>query len=154
MQIKIFTLPVTDDGKETEALNRFLRGNKILAVEQQLVNSGGSASWCFCVRYLERAGRAHTTNGNGTKKAKVDYKESLEPAVFARFNELRKIRKEVAAAAVVPAYAIFTDAELARVAALPKLTLEAMRGVKGIGQKKIEKYGEGILAAFAKKDAT
>jgi superfamily II DNA helicase RecQ len=153
MQIKLFAIPITDDGKETDALNRFLRGNKILAVEQQLVNSGGSASWCFCVRYLERAGAVQTTTGKVAKKAKVDYKESLEPAVFARFNELRKIRKEVAAAAAVPPYAVFTDAELARVAALPELSLEAMRGVKGIGEKKIEKYGEGILATLAKQAA-
>ena len=129
MQIKLFTIPITDDGKEAEVLNQFLRGNKVLAVEQQLVNNGGGASWCFCVRYLERAGASRSVTGKGTKKDKVDYKDSLEPAVFARFNELRKIRKEVAVAASVPAYAVFTDAELAQVAALPELTLEAMRGI-------------------------
>jgi len=39
MQIKIFTIPISDNGSTIEEMNRFLRGNKVLEVEKQLVNN-------------------------------------------------------------------------------------------------------------------
>jgi superfamily II DNA helicase RecQ len=81
----------------------------------------------------------------------VDYKESLSPEAFSRFSALRKTRKQIAADALVPAYAVFTDAELAQIASLAEVTLASMRTVKGVGQKKVEKYGallmEGLKSA-------
>lgn len=41
----------------------------------------------------------------------------------------------------MPAYAIFTDKELAALAKLEVLTAKNMVEIKGIGQRKVEKYG-------------
>lgn len=75
------------------------------------------------------------------KKARVDYREVLDESTFKRFSQLRQIRKKVAQEDGVPAYAVFTDEELAALARVPKLTAEAMQSVKGIGEKKLARYG-------------
>jgi superfamily II DNA helicase RecQ len=58
---------------------------------------------------------------------------------------MREIRKRLAAEESLPAYAIFTDEELANLAKIEDLTLAKMKSVKGIGEKKIEKYGRSFL---------
>jgi hypothetical protein len=41
MQIKLFTIPITDSGASVEEMNRFLCANKILEVENRLKLMGG-----------------------------------------------------------------------------------------------------------------
>lgn len=56
------------------------------------------------------------------------------------------IRKQIAKDEAIPAYAVFTDAELAELAKMEGvLSLAKMKTVKGIGEKKIEKYGQHFL---------
>ena len=50
MQIKLFTIPVGDSGGALQEMNAFLRGNKILEVENKLMGNENGAYWCFCVR--------------------------------------------------------------------------------------------------------
>ncbi len=46
MQIKLFTIPIGDSGTALEDMNRFLRGNKILEVQNQLISNENGAYWC------------------------------------------------------------------------------------------------------------
>ncbi len=140
MQIKIFTIPVGDSGAVLDEMNRFLRGNKILEVNEQLISNENGAYWCFCVRYIER-----TTYSIGEKKKKVDYKQVLDEATFEKFSRLREIRKKVAAEEGLPAFAIFTDEELAGLAKLDVINSKTMLSVKGIGDKKVERYGKCFI---------
>lgn len=78
--------------------------------------------------------------------AKVDYKGVLSPEEFARFTSFRRIRKQIADSEAIPAYAVFTDAELAELSKLSELSLETMRKVPGIGKKKLEKYASAFVA--------
>jgi hypothetical protein len=55
MQIKLFTIPIGDSGGALQEMNAFLRGNKILEVENHFVGNDNGAYWCFSVRYVERA---------------------------------------------------------------------------------------------------
>lgn len=52
MQIKLFTIPVGESGAALQEMNAFLRGHKILEVEEHFVSSKGGACWCFCIRFL------------------------------------------------------------------------------------------------------
>jgi ATP-dependent DNA helicase RecQ len=65
----------------------------------------------------------------------------LDPESFERFSTFRKIRKEIADDEGVPAFAVFADSELAEMAKIPDLSATSMKAVRGIGEKKIEKYG-------------
>lgn len=140
MQIKIFTVPILGGEKEEEALNRFLRGQKVLKVESQFVEMQHNSYWCFAVQYL-----VASIAPASRKTQKIDYKEILNEKSFERFSTMRKIRKELAQKQGVPAYAIFTDKELAMLAEFEELTLDKMQEVKGIGKQKVEKYGPKFL---------
>ena len=137
MQIKIITVPILGGERENEELNQFLRSMKILQVENQLVIAGIGAHWSFCIKYLSLT----STDTFNPSKPKIDYRDELEAEAFQRFAKFREIRKKVCKDEAVPAYAIFTDEELAGLAKISDLTLANMKTVKGIGEKKAEKYG-------------
>lgn len=65
MQIKLFTVPVGDNGSALQEMNVFLRANKILEVENKLMGNENGAYWCFCVRYIERAFSAESAEQKG-----------------------------------------------------------------------------------------
>jgi hypothetical protein len=90
MNIKNFTISIFDDGSMQEELNKFLKGNKVLDITQEMVQLNNSAYWCFCVKYLERA--VNYTKSDSSKK-RVDYKEKLDEATFKKFSALRVLRK-------------------------------------------------------------
>ena len=144
MQIKLFTISIADNGAAQEEMNRFLRGHKVLEVEKQLISNEHGAQWCFCVSYIENSPPPQG------KKEKTDYKNLLKPEEFEVFSILRKVRKALSEADGVPAYAVFTDEELAGIARTDEITLENIQKIKGIGTKKIEKYGEKILNGYKK----
>lgn len=51
--------------------------------------------------------------------------------------------------AEVPAFVIFHDSVLAEISALKPRTLEALSGIKGIGENKLARYGKEILRVVA-----
>ncbi len=135
MQVKIFSIPVIGGEALNEDLNAFLRSKKIVQMEQQLLQHGSGAIWSFCIRYTEDYSPFNKS------KEKTDYKEVLDEAAFKRFLDLREIRKKVAKQESLPAYAVFTDEELSEIAKIEDLTLVRLGEIKGVGIKKVEKFG-------------
>lgn len=79
-----------------------------------------------------------------TKRKVIDY--SYDNNLFER---LRKLRKSLADAAGVPPYIIFNDVTLAQMSAeLPKTPQEFL-SLSGVGQSKLNSYGEPFLAEIA-----
>lgn len=141
MQIKLFTIPVGDSGAAVQEMNAFLRGNKILEVENKLISNEHGAYWCFCVRYIEGGYPA----GEGQKGAKVDYRKVLDEATFQKFAKLREIRKKISVEEGLSAFIILTDEELAELAKLDEITDKNMLAIKGIGEKKVERYAKYFI---------
>lgn len=139
MQIKLFTIPVGDGGSALAEMNTFLRGNKILEVENQLVNNEHGAYWCFCVRYIEKS---FVPSSEMKRAGKVDYREKLSDEAFKRFSKFREVRKQIAAERGLSAFIVFSDEELAELAKLDEITEKTMLGIKGIGEKKVEQYSK------------
>jgi superfamily II DNA helicase RecQ len=146
MQFKIFTIPVTDDGTAIEEMNRFLRGHKVLEVEQQLISTKVGSQWHFCVKYLANANAQPDIKPQNTSK--IDYKEVLDEKTFALFSILREVRKKIAEEDGLPVYAVFTNEELANIASLENITVENIKKVKGIGDKKAERFGKRLLEYY------
>ncbi|MBR6355074.1 MAG: HRDC domain-containing protein [Paludibacteraceae bacterium] len=69
-------------------------------------------------------------------------------ATFAVFSQLRSIRKQLAEQEAVPAYAVFTDSELAEIAKLESIEPNAIQTISGIGQKRVEKYGIALCNKY------
>ena len=61
------------------------------------------------------------------------------------FDELRILRHDIAVEASVPAYVVFTDESLRGLARVRPSSLEGMRDIRGIGEKKLADYGETFL---------
>lgn len=126
-----------------DELNSFLRGQKVLTVDKELLTLNNQAYWTFCITYLPQ-GSASTG-----QQRKTDYKDVLDAATFAKFSRLRTLRKQIAESEGLPAYAVFTDAELADIARLENISVNNIKKVPNIGQKKAEKYGTVIAERYA-----
>ncbi len=140
MQIKIFTIPIVGGEQLNDEMNVFLRSKKIVQVESQLVTLQQSAFWSFSIKYVEEI-----AGNSPNERGKVDYKEILDEPSFKRFTKMRELRKALAQAENIPAYAILTDEQMAGLSKIEELTLAKMKTVRGVGEKTIEKYGKQIL---------
>ena len=65
------------------------------------------------------------------------------------FEKLRGWRMETARLHNVPAYVIFHDSTLRDIAKANPSSLEDLRGVSGVGEKKLATYGEEIVKLVA-----
>jgi ATP-dependent DNA helicase RecQ len=68
------------------------------------------------------------------------------PADAALLDRLKAWRREEARLQNVPAYVILHDSTLAEIAARKPGAIAALSGVSGIGAKKLERYGNAIVA--------
>jgi len=65
------------------------------------------------------------------------------------FERLRALRKHLADAQRVPAYVVFSDATLAEMSARKPRTAADLLEVGGVGQTKLERYGDAFLGVIA-----
>ena len=71
--------------------------------------------------------------------------EPLSGTAHELFERLRAWRVEAARRHGVPAYVIFHDATLREIARMRPSSLDTLRGISGIGARKLEAYGEEIV---------
>lgn len=101
----------------------------------------------FTIQYIDSEPNTQETFSS---KEKVDYKNVLDTKTFAQFSKLREARKKIAQEDAVPAYAVFTNEELAEIAKLEEINDKTLLAISGIGEKRVEKYGT-ILTELMKQ---
>lgn len=69
----------------------------------------------------------------------------LSEAAQERLGRLSAWRKETAATEGTPAYIVFTNDTLAKIAVAEPRTLEDLGGIRGVGPVKLSRYGEAVL---------
>ncbi len=143
MEFKIFAISAQYGEDANEELNKFMRSHKVIDIDKEFVG-GDKGYWSFCISYISGGKSA----SNRERKEKKDYRKLLDEKTFGVFEQLRKYRKEIAKNDAVPAFAVFTDAELVDIAKLPELTRTNMQQIKGIGEKRLAKYGVSILKMY------
>ena len=144
MQLKFFTVSI-HSGDDTEAeLNRFLAAHRIIAIDRQFVSNGANSAWSVCVSFDDGA-TSGAARSAMARRGKVDFKDVLSDAEFAVFARLRALRKERADAEGIPAYAIFTNEQLAEMVQKRVTSATALREIPGIGEARVEKYGPAFL---------
>ena len=148
MQLRFFRIPAGDNGCFAEELNAFLRGHRILTVQREFVTGPDGAWWAICVEYLSAAAAGAGSAAIGTGKGKIDYREKLSAEDFVVFSALRDVRKELAERDGVPVYAVFTNEQIAEMVTTNATSLAALRKIGGVGDGRIEKYGERFVAAL------
>ena len=72
-------------------------------------------------------------------------RSSLEGADMELFEALRRTRLEIAKSLAVPPYVVFPDTTLVAFATNRPTSHEALLGISGVGQSKLERYGDDFL---------
>ncbi|NWH04811.1 HRDC domain-containing protein [Desulfobacter latus] len=146
MQIKVYTIPLSNNDSAIAECNAFLRSVRVLALHREFVNTGPHSFWSVFVEYLDDNAPANKKN----KKA-VDYKEVLSESDFEIFSRLRVKRKELAEREGVPIYLVFTNEQLAGIVTKQIKTIKELENLDGVGKNKADKWGE-ILDIVSTED--
>ena len=95
--------------------------------------------------------KARGTSSSLTKKERrADPAADLSPEAQVRWQALRAWRTQAAREHSVPAYVIFHDSTLARIAETDPDSREALGELPGIGVAKLDRYGQALLDVLAK----
>jgi ATP-dependent DNA helicase RecQ len=76
----------------------------------------------------------------------------LDEADRELFEALRARRLQLAREQSVPPYVIFHDSTLRELASRRPLTHEAMRGISGVGEQKLQRFGTAFIAVIQEQD--
>ncbi len=154
-----WTLSRTPGGRATRRPSRFLDGLRPASPSDRARRGRGGASGGGTegrrARGAKRSSLHTTCRGCGLSlstgaERKVgrcadcppDYDENL-------FESLRGWRAGVAAENKVPAYVVFTDATLEAIAYRKPTDTQGLLAISGIGQSKLERYGDDVLELVA-----
>jgi ATP-dependent DNA helicase RecQ len=89
--------------------------------------------------------RRRPTAGEGTGSRPL---QDLPEEAQACFERLRRWRLEQARSQGVPPYVVFHDRTLVEIASRPPANLAELSAVAGVGQAKLDRYGESLLEAL------
>ena len=143
MRVKFFACSCRGDDETSDSIDQFLNSHRIVSVEKNFVQDGHASFWAICVTYVDQTAASRPP---ASKRGKVDYREILPQAEFAVFAKLRNLRKQIADREGVPAYALFTNEQLAAMVTRRVSTQTALRDIDGVGEARIQKYGADVLA--------
>lgn len=93
---------------------------------------------------LRRTARKKRGSPTG-RRSSTTTTSSLTPQQSSLFESLREWRAHQAREQKVPAYVIFPDATLISIAQVAPTAVHELRGISGIGAKKLERYGESVV---------
>lgn len=127
----------------------------IAAQRQQLVNAGRPSTSRRRRESKASSGsrpatcsRKELAAGLSRGSRETEPKMSLDATAERLFSALRTRRSEIARDEKVPAYIVFSDRTLAEIAVQRPLSLNALSGVRGVGEAKLARYGETFLAVI------
>ncbi|MEO8095427.1 MAG: HRDC domain-containing protein, partial [Pseudolysinimonas sp.] len=137
--------------QEWRGVVRQLLAQGLLAVNSDgygtLVITDGSAEVLSGGRTVSLRREVERPGGAGkSRAAKSKAGAELPETARALFEKLREWRAGVAREQGVPAYIVFGDATLRGIAVTQPATLPELGSISGVGEKKLESYGDGVLA--------
>lgn len=150
MPFRVFMVPLIYSDEATEELNAFIASHRIVHIERRWIDQGYQSAWAFCLEYLEPRGGDESTPRTGLSRNRIDYKAILTPDEFAIFSLLRELRKQLSQQEGVPVYALFSNEQLAQMVQRRCASKADLLGIEGIGEAKVDKYSERLLAMLAK----
>jgi len=84
----------------------------------------------------------------GASTPSANAKAALQGADLSLFEALRATRSTIAKALSVPPYVVFPDTTLVAFATARPASREALLGISGVGQARLERYGDAFLEAI------
>ena len=139
-------------GKAREIWNELLIQGFLYTTDDgySLAKLGDRAEDLICGRAAVEMKTAPEPAAEGPKEKKIPkgrkaVLRTLSPDESALFEELRRLRKEIAEEENVPPYVIFSDKTLAELCRKQPESREEMLAVSGVGEFKYERYGARFL---------
>jgi hypothetical protein len=106
MRFHFAATPVHGGADAEQALNAFLGSHRVLHIERHLIADSAQSVRAICVSYTDATSPTPTgpvaSRGGPGRKERIDHREILDEAAFARFAKLRAWRKLAAGRDGVP----------------------------------------------------
>jgi len=147
MKVKALTLHWRGiDGFDTAALDTFVAEHDIVAVSDHWFMHEGEPAWAILLTH-----RPAPRVASFPKPSDVSAQARTELTSEERFRyeALRKWRNERARTEGKPPYVYFTNNQMLAIACDNPTTKTALGTVYGVGDAKLEAYGEAIVALLA-----
>ena len=108
---------------------------------------GDKLKWTYYDNYIGKAKNQDKASTQKEENKSDDYVklDKLYQETDELYQALKHWRKEQADQEKLPAFCIFSNAVLDGICAKRPHSLAALGEIKGLGKKKIEKYGEQLL---------
>lgn len=134
MIFRIITIPFdkNSQGFNCEELNEFVLNKENVKFNVDFFQSDQKSYWSVLLTYDKVI----------SKDSDMKFKHQYENVMY---EELRKWRKERAEQDGVPPYIVFTNKQLRNLVINKCQTMEAMKNIEGIGEKKSEQYGVDVF---------
>lgn len=154
MRVKLFTFrySATLGGFDEEPLHAFLRDKEVVAFREHFFAVNDVPHLVCVLTWLDRvvaADEVATIDSNektGPRPPRSDPAADLTEPQRVLYNTLREWRAERSREEGVPPYVLFNNRELVEIVRLLPDSLTALGHVKGVGKRKVERYGAALLA--------
>jgi DNA helicase-2/ATP-dependent DNA helicase PcrA len=125
------------------------RAREELTLSWSLVRNPGAKRPRQRSRFLTGLAPGSSATAPPARRPAKKQKVVLEGEAGELFERLRAWRSSTAHAASVPAYVVFTDATLQAIAETRPGSIRELAALPGVGARKLELYGEDVLATLA-----
>ena len=149
-------LALGHDGLSVHGIARGIQADELKDVVDQLIDMGlvGRASGEFPTLFATSQGREFLRNRDTITLVRRFSRSSpqVDPAAehdAELFEKLRVLRKTLADALSVPAFLVFSDASLRQMASSMPRSHDSLRNIKGIGESKLQQFGDQFISAIA-----
>lgn len=144
MKVKVFTLPWrAEGGFDDSAVETFLEAHTAVDVSEHFFVHEKTPVLVLVVTYRSsgpsKVGRDRPATGR-------DLVNTLTPAEKTRYEALRAWRNQRARQSGKPPYLILTNQQAAELARTPPASAAQLREVRGIGESRVEAFGEELIA--------
>jgi len=123
--------------------------NLVSYLDETIAACGASCDECRGVPFVELVKPAKAAQAPAAPAPAVADAPAADGALFQR---LRALRRALADAEGVPAYIVFSDAVLARMAAARPTDEAGLLAVAGVGPAKLARYGQAFLRLLREAD--
>jgi superfamily II DNA helicase RecQ len=143
MKLQFFTIPAKWPEDAQQALNTFCAQHRVMSMEKHFVALGSESYWSICVTFVGI--NTPVVMGVANRRDKIDYREVLGEQDFAVYAQLRNLRKTLSEQEGVPAYALFTNEQLAEMVTRRIRSVSELARIEGVGKARLEKYGSTFV---------
>jgi len=147
MKLTVISLPYSAErGFDAAPLEAFCEAHAVNGWVDHFFVHAGRPELVVVIEYEECAG---IRRAGKPQRRERDPRRELPAMARPAYDRLREWRSLRARQDGVPVYVVFSNRELAAIAAAAPRTKEALRAIDGIGKGKVDKYTEDVFEVLA-----